>query len=176
MIKTPHRESSWESPLSHYLQPKKPPDRQQAKQCSVAKPRPQPRSNILKEIKSVKILYFSLQNTFKSQTQLEYLDLSHNGFEKIQPTYFNNLGRLLWLNVSNNAITEMSGRNFARNSLLRVLHMNHNRISRLDSNSFRGMRFMRRLYFSDNQITDVGRGTFRAVNRYVNLNVKIFIK
>ena len=113
--------------------------------------------------------YFSLQNTFKSQTQLEYLDLSHNGFEKIQPTFFNNLGRLLWLNVSNNAITEMSGRNFARNSLLRVLHMNHNRITRLDSNSFRGMRFMRRLYFSDNQITDVGRGTFRAVSRYVYL-------
>ena len=113
--------------------------------------------------------YVFFQSTFKVQTQLEYLDLSHNGFTKLQPHYFSDLNRLLWLNISHNGLEEMSGRIFARNSLLRVLHMNNNRITRLDANSFRGMRFMRRLYFSDNLINDVGRGTFRAVSRWVRL-------
>ena len=168
MIKTPHRESS--ITLSQRRLGEKP--LTDSKQQNLHSDR----VKVIRGVAGQRVLgfslallysttFFSFQNTFKAQNQLEYLDLSHNGFEKIQPTFFNTLGRLLWLNVSNNALTEMSGRNFARNSLLRVLHMNHNKITRLDSNSFRGMRFMRRLYFSDNQITDVGRGTFRAVNR-----------
>ncbi|CAB4065927.1 unnamed protein product [Lepeophtheirus salmonis] len=105
------------------------------------------------------------RDAFKSQGQLEFLDISHNHFSKLEPHYFPNLRKLLWLNISHNEIPRIQSRVFARNSLLRVLHLNANKIDRLDTNSLRGMRFLRRLYLSDNFIPSVGRGAFRAVSR-----------
>ena len=54
-----------------------------------------------------------LRNVFQ-QANLEYLDLSFNKFNKLEPHYFPELRKMLWLNVSDNAIPQINGRIFSR--------------------------------------------------------------
>lgn len=56
-----------------------------------------------------------VKKTFDFGKGLDLLDLSYNKIGALQPTYFNQLTKLLWLNLTSNGIETFNSRIFSRN-------------------------------------------------------------